>query len=202
MIFYQTLPSLDWSFKVNILTFSSKQLHAPRILNLNDELRDIARIYRHDLPVRIKLLLNPAEDLIRIYSDRLQLGQLLNALLKNAEEALLRQEPGNEQPRIEISTLPPMQRLPDGVAEDEQLNASLYSGFSVKDNGPGIPLHIQSQVFDPFFTTKGVGEGPGLGLATAYGIIRQNSAFVHLRSAPGEGCTVSVYWPMYDESKL
>jgi len=181
----------------NILTFSSKQLHSPRILELNSELKELCRIYRHDLPVQIKLHLNSDSRPLHVHADRVQLQQLLNALLKNAEEALLRTPPLDDQPLIELSALQPLSTLPEDLEADSHNGTALYSGFSVHDNGPGIAKEILPMIFDPFFTTKGVGEGPGLGLATAYGIARQNHAHIIARSAPGQGCTVTVYWPMY-----
>jgi len=69
----------------------------------------------------------------------------------------------------------------------------------VRDTGHGMPPEILARIFDPFFTTKGVGQGSGLGLAMVYGTMRRHGGYVVARSAPGEGTTMELYWPVADD---
>ncbi len=123
--------------------------------------------------------------------DRVQIQQVLVNLLVNARDAM------PEGGSIQMHTC----RRPVSAAEarthslDEQRE---YVVLSVEDSGHGMTDEVQSRVFEPFYTTKEVGHGTGLGLAMAYGIVRQSEGAIAIESRPDEGSTFRVYLPSVD----
>jgi two-component system cell cycle sensor histidine kinase/response regulator CckA len=140
------------------------------------------------LPSSIDFESRVMPDVGRFAVDQVQIQQVLVNLLVNARDAMPEGGP------IRMNAC----RRPISVAEskvhglDEQRE---YVVLTVEDSGHGMTDEVQSRVFEPFFTTKEVGHGTGLGLAMAYGIVRQSEGAIALESRPGEGTTFRVYLP-------
>ena len=76
-----------------------------------------------------------------------------------------------------------------------------YVRLIVKDDGCGMSPEVLQRIFEPFFTTKGVGQGTGLGLATAYGVIKQNNGFIVVESQLGQGTAFGIYLPRVEDAR-
>ena len=134
----------------------------------------------------IELIWQPAPNLWPINMDPSQIDQILANLCINARDAI------SNIGEITIET--------ETFSFDEDYCAD-HIGFvpgdfvmlAVSDNGHGMDKETQEKVFEPFFTTKGIGKGTGLGLATVYGIVKQNNGFINIYSEPGLGTTIKIY---------
>ncbi len=129
---------------------------------------------------RLQLAISLSEDLPMLTADSDQLQQVLVNLLLNACDASL------AGGRVSLSARP----APNDMVLME-----------IIDHGCGIAPGDLENVFDPFFTTKPRGEGTGLGLSITAGIVRNHAGQIDLRSAPGEGTTVTVLWPASPHSE-
>ena len=124
----------------------------------------------------------------RFEVDRVQIQQVLVNLLVNARDAM--PEGGAIRLQAVRRLLDPSEAATEGLADDRE-----YVVLSVEDNGVGMDAETRSRVFEPFFTTKELGEGTGLGLAMAYGIVRQSQGAILLESLPDRGTTFRVFLP-------
>jgi two-component system cell cycle sensor histidine kinase/response regulator CckA len=137
-------------------------------------------LFRENILVKIDL----APGLPTIQADPSQIEQVLLNLILNALDAM------PEGGELEISTA--LNDAPEAQASD--VNQHLVT-ISVTDTGTGIPQDLLSTIFEPFFTTKPEGQGTGLGLSSAYGIVRQHKGDIKVQSAPGAGATFVVSFP-------
>jgi len=130
-------------------------------------------------------------DLMPIYGDETQLGQVFSNLLRNAAEAM--ENKGKILVRAENSEL---------ASEDyHQLRTGKYIRVTIEDQGVGIPDRHKSKIFDPYFTTKDMGpqKGMGLGLTICYSVINKHGGSIKVDSEPGKGTVVEVYLPAFKE---
>ncbi len=174
-----------------LLAFASKQTIAPQKLILNSHVENMLKMLRRLIGEDIDLVWTPAPDLWPVRIDPSQIHQVLANLCVNARDAI------KGVGRIVIET--------ENVSFDESFCSSHvnyspgnFVHLKVSDNGCGIEKELIGNIFEPFFTTKGVDKGTGLGLATVYGIAKQNNGFVHVDSAPGKGTDISIYLPLYE----
>jgi CheY-like chemotaxis protein len=139
----------------------------------------------------IELRWLPGAGVSRVRIDPSQVDQILANLCVNARDAI--DGPG----RITLSSANVVLDAAT-CAGIEGLTPGAYVQLVVADTGPGITAEVIAHIFEPFFTTKEVGRGTGLGLATVYGIARQNGGCVDVKSTPGAGATFTVVLPAYD----
>ena len=176
-----------------LLAFSRKQTLQPELVDLQDALSDLTHLLNRLVGERINLRLAHAPDLGRIRADRRQLEQVVMNLVVNARDAM----PEGGTIRIETEAL----TLGEELRRDRAVvPAGEYAVIRVLDTGCGIPPDRLNKVFEPFFTTKKVGEGTGLGLSTAYGIVKQSGGFIFVDSEIGLGTVFHLYFPIHEAS--
>jgi len=167
-----------------VMQFSRSQGSHMRAVQINDIAREILRLvhplFREDILVKTDL----APGLPPIQADPSQVEQVLVNLIVNAVDAM----PGGGE--LKVSTA--LNDAPEAQTSD--VNPQLVT-ISVADTGTGIPQDLLSTIFEPFFTTKPEGQGTGLGLSSAYGIVRQHKGDIKVQSAPGAGATFVVSFP-------
>ncbi len=176
-----------------LLAFSRKQMLAPRIVNMNWLIDNLASMLRRLIGEDIELTLKKAGELPSVKVDPGQMEQVLVNLAINARDAM----PKGGRLLIETVVLcldrQYVHQHRDLVVPGE------YVQISVSDNGCGMEKEVLSQVFEPFFTTKERGKGTGLGLSTVYGIVKQSGGYIWCYSEPGRGTTFKIYLPAVRE---
>jgi two-component system cell cycle sensor histidine kinase/response regulator CckA len=175
-----------------LLAFARQQIIAPGILNVNDLLMNLDKMLRRLIGEDIELVMAPASDIGLVKVDAGQIEQVIVNLAVNARDAM--PQGGKLILQTENTTI---DQKPSSLPAE--LPPGDYVLLTVRDNGLGMTEEAQSHLFEPFFTTKEVGKGIGLGLATCYGIIKQNGGHIEVKSAVGEGTTFRIYLPRTDE---
>jgi len=174
-----------------LLAFSRKQTLKPERLELQEALSDLAHLLNRLVGERVSLRLSHAPNLGAIRADRRQLEQVLMNLVVNARDAM--PDGGTIYMDTEAMTLRDELRRDRAVVPPGD-----YAVIRVRDHGIGIPEDRLQKIFEPFFTTKRAGEGTGLGLSTAYGIVKQSGGFIFVDSTPGQGSEFQLYFPVHD----
>lgn len=176
-----------------LLAFSSKRILEPRILDLNQLVRDLSKMLVRLIGERITLRTELEKPLAMVKADPGKLEQVIMNLVVNARDAM---EEGGE---LTIRT--------GNIALDQHFHRDhptvqpgWYVFLTVQDTGCGMTEATRARVFEPFFTTKAPGKGTGLGLATVLGIVEQSGGHIQVESQPGQGTTFSIYLPASDEA--
>ncbi len=171
-----------------LLAYARRQMLEPRILNLNQLIGEATPLLQKVIGEQIEMKFVLASDLQTVRADQSQLEQVLMNLCFNARDAM----PDGGQLLIETKNL----QLDDAYTERHHYaRVGDYVSLSVSDTGVGIPGEMLGHIFEPFFTTKDVGRGTGLGLATAYGIVKQHEGLIEVYSEVGQGSVFHVYLP-------
>lgn len=168
-----------------LLVFSRQQAMQSRVLDLNQLVRNHARLLRRVVPSthELSVQLNPAP--LIVAADAGMIEQVMLNLVLNARDAQ------REGGKILVITSP--RTVLPGTTSD--LPPGEYAVITVSDSGIGIPPENIPRLFEPFFTTKPPGQGTGLGLATAYGIVQQHGGTIGVDSRPGHGTTMEIWLP-------
>ena len=178
-----------------LLAFSRKQIIEPRIINLNSVIFDLIKMLNRLIGEDIKLELSLRDDIPPIKADPGQIEQIIINIIVNARDAI--REKGDLAANNKITLTTRRVLLDDNYARLHiGTQAGEYIMLAISDTGCGITPEIQSKIFDPFFTTKGKTRGTGLGLATVYGIVKQNRGNIYVYSEPGQGSMFKIYWPL------
>ena len=173
-----------------LLAYARKQTIQPAVLDMNETVEGMLKILRRLIGEDIDLAWLPEKGLWPVKMDSTQVDQILANLFVNARDAI------TGVGKITIET--------HMVALDEAYCAD-HTGFvpgefvllAVSDTGCGMDKEILNIIFEPFFTTKDANQGTGLGLATVYGIVKQNNGFINVYSEPGNGTTFKIYLPRH-----
>ncbi|HEX8679890.1 MAG TPA: ATP-binding protein [Chthoniobacterales bacterium] len=172
-----------------LLAFSRKQLLEPRVLDLNALIRDMEKLLQRVIGESIRITMESSDAEPRVRADPSQLEQVLLNLAVNARDAM----PGGGT--LRIATRNVALTSAEISAHALEVEPGEYIALIVSDTGSGMDEETRSRIFEPFFTTKGPGKGTGLGLSTVYGIVKQSGGGITVDSAPGQGCTFSIYLP-------
>lgn len=176
-----------------LLAFARKQPSNPKVVDINALVSGLLKMLRRLIGEDIDLLVNESKDLWKIKIDPSQIDQILANLVVNARDAIQ----GNGKITIETKNV---------TFDDDYCTTHVdfipgeFIQLAVSDSGQGMDKETLSHVFEPFFTTKRSGEGTGLGLATVYGIVKQNGGFINVYSEAGSGTSFRIYFPHHSES--
>lgn len=176
-----------------LLGFARKQDVAPQLIDLNHTIGDTMALLNRLITEDIELTSTLTKQVWPVFIDPDQVKQMLTNLCVNARDAIV------DGGKITITT--------KNASFDEaccanypEIRAGDYVCMAVSDNGIGMDERTKKHIFDPFFTTKKIAKGTGLGLATVYGIAKQNNAFINVYSELNEGTTFKIYIPRYQKS--
>jgi len=173
-----------------LLAFARKQIIAPKVIDLNDAISGMLKLLRRLIGEDITMKFTADPDTWPVKVDPVQIDQILANLCVNGRDAI----DGVGSIMMETSNATFDE---DFCANHPGSRSGKYALLSVADNGCGMDRETLEHIFEPFFTTKGLGEGTGLGLATVYGIVKQNDGFINVYSEPGKGTTFKIYLPRF-----
>lgn len=173
-----------------LLSFSRKQKLEKDVLDLNEVVASLQELLRRTIRDNVAIETRLTAEAAHVFADRGQLEQVLVNLAVNAQDAIA------ANGRISLQTGHVM--LDDEyVKMHPGMKSGTHISLAFSDNGCGMSDEVLSHLFEPFYTTKNVGHGTGLGLATAYGIIKQHDGYIQVKSRVGEGTTFTIYLPEY-----
>jgi two-component system cell cycle sensor histidine kinase/response regulator CckA len=173
-----------------LLAFARKQTIVPRALDLNETVEGMLNMLRRLIGEGVELVWLPGAGAWQVRMDPSQVDQILANLCINARDAIA------DVGRISIET--GNTTLNEAYCSDHmECQPGEYVMLNVSDNGRGMDRDTLDKIFEPFFTTKEIGRGTGLGLSTAYGIVKQNNGAINVYSEPGVGTTFRIYLPRH-----
>lgn len=173
-----------------LLGYARRQPTSPREVNLNEAIPSAINMLRRLIGERIEVAWRPGAVVWPVMIDPTQVDQVLTNLCLNSRDAI------HGTGRITIATR--NVRLDDAfVSTHRGARVGEFVELLVADTGCGMDNHVLAHLFDPFFTTKEPGKGTGLGMATVYGIVKQNRGYVGVETAVGSGTAIRIYFERY-----
>jgi signal transduction histidine kinase/ActR/RegA family two-component response regulator/HAMP domain-containing protein len=171
-----------------LLMFSRKNVMQPELLDLQKVVGNMSKMLEHLLGETIALEFQPAVENSFVHGDGGMIEQVVMNLSLNARDAM----PRGGRLTIGVETVDLDATF---IETHPQAHAGRFVRLRVTDNGIGMDSATLGRIFEPFFTTKDIGKGTGLGLATAYGIVKQHEGWLEVNSEPGKGSTFDVFLP-------
>lgn len=182
-----------------LLAFSRKQIYQAKVIDLNSLISSLESMLRRFISEDIEMEVILSSKNPTIKADPGQIEQILMNLIVNARDAIRQKDTNLIEKKITIETT--ITKLDHNYVKDHPgSKVGKFAHFSVTDTGIGIHDSIKSKIFEPFFTTKDKSRGTGLGLATVYGIVKQNNGSVYVYSEQGLGTTFKIYWPIAEDT--
>ncbi|PKL50640.1 MAG: hypothetical protein CVV42_02635 [Candidatus Riflebacteria bacterium HGW-Riflebacteria-2] len=172
-----------------LLAFARKQTIMPQVLDLNEVVSSILKMLKRLIGENIDLKWQPTEEPCQVDMDPAQIDQILANLIVNARDSI-----------TGVGSITIRTEKTDFAQANELTSSDMISGkfilLAISDDGCGMSLETLGRIFEPFYSTKEPGKGTGLGLATVYGIIKQNEGYIHVDSQPQKGTTFRIYLPV------
>lgn len=175
-----------------LLAFSRRELIQPKVSDINELVRDIKKMLGQLIEENISFELDLSDDCKNIKVDIGQFEQLIMNLVVNSRDAM------PKGGKLIIKTQNAF--IDEKMAQKKNSNSGHYTLLQVIDSGCGMSEDTLSRIFEPFFTTKEIGKGTGLGLATVYGIVKQNNCLMFVESKLNVGTTFKIYFPQSKET--
>ncbi|WP_026841869.1 ATP-binding protein [Citrifermentans bremense] len=175
-----------------LLAFSRQQHAKPKVLDLNEVIAKMLKMLHRLIGEDIEVVWSPGRDIWKVKLDPTQLDQIMANLCVNARDAIAgigRMDIRTENIELTPEKLGPAVEMPQGRCVM----------LEVSDSGCGMRREVMERIFEPFYTTKEVGRGTGLGLATVFGIVKQNDGHIEVQSEPGAGTSFRIYFPAVEE---
>ncbi|MFO7570264.1 MAG: PAS domain S-box protein, partial [Smithellaceae bacterium] len=182
----QTLVQSGATLTKQLLGFARAGRYEVVSLNLNDFISKSVSLFGRTRK-EIRIFEKYSEGLWAVEADRGQMEQVLLNMFVNAWQAM----PGGGSLYLETENVV----FDEALAKTYDLQSGRYVKVSITDTGLGMDESTRKRIFDPFFTTKEMGRGTGLGLASAYGIVKGHSGAINVYSEPGQGTTFNIYLP-------
>jgi PAS domain S-box-containing protein len=183
-----------------LLGFSRRQMIEPKIMDINKVISDLHTMLDRLISDDIEFDLKLRDGLAFIKADPVQIQQILVNLVANANHAIKKQDDKSKGKKIRIST--------DGFSLTKEMIEQFpgsregeYIEIKISDTGIGMSEETKQNIFEPFYSTKQEGEGTGLGLATVYGIVKQNNSYIYINSQKRDGTTFKIFWPVAEVQK-
>ena len=178
-----------------LLAFSRRQVLEPRIIDLNEAVRETGKMLRRMIGEDVRLVTDLHPGTCPVKVDPGQIGQVIMNLAVNARDAM----PDGGTFTLQTSEVDLQE---DFLLRHSDARLGRYIMLLVSDTGTGMSDEVKSRIFEPFFTTKGVGQGTGLGLPVVHGIVKQSEGHIELESELGQGTTFRIYLPAHHEQPV